>query len=69
MHFNVVGLKGNFFICVCFTKDVANCVLDISKQDLTKFAQFIRHSDPLKGHKSVERSLGVFEVGDFIYKV
>ena len=51
MHFNVVNLKGNFVICVCFAKEGANYVLDISKQYLTKCAQFARHSDSLKGHK------------------
>ena len=51
MHFNVVGLKGNFVVCVCFAKEGPNCVLDISKQYWTKCVQFARHSDPLKGHK------------------
>ena len=69
MHFNVVGSKGNFVICVCFPKVGANCVLDISKQYWTRCVRFARHSDPLKGQKGVKRSLGVFEVGDFIYKI
>ena len=55
VHFNVVGLKGNFVICACFAKKGANCVLDISKQYWNKCAQVARHIDPLKGHKKGQK--------------